>query len=249
VTDIGLPPDNDHVLGMDLVRAAKSKGIPCIVISGTEAVTPQKAVDLVMEEEFRAKGFFWKQELSESSTRRKLFEELVVRETTRPPGRGGDGAPREERSAARRRVVIAAGDRDDPRLLLRTEGRPDFEIPDGLPKEVFYFFLLNVLESKPAGVVRYADLNPLTESESRDKAPEALRGLFHDLNNRLREWLEFGGDESCFVNVRGKGYCLNTHILEWVADDGLRLPEPARRSVRAVATDPHKVQENTTSSD
>lgn len=245
VADIGLPPDDAHVLGMDLVRSATASGVPCIVVSDAKSVTPQLAVDLVVNSEYLARGFFGKTELSRGPERRRMFQELVLRTVAGSPGRGPGGAPPPERPPARRKVVIAGGGPGSPHALLTTEGLQPLELPGGLTTEVFYFFLLNVLAAKPAEVVGYAALNPLLDSHSRDKAPEALRALFHDLNGRVREWLGLGEDQFCFVNVRGKGYCLNTHSLEWAVADGLRFAAPARRSVRATATDPHHVQENT----
>src|SRR5262249_34358432 len=73
VTDIGLPPDAGHVLGMQLVNLAKESEIPCIVVSGTEAVTKQHVRDLLVGEEYRALDFFSKEDLRSSPAIQRRF--------------------------------------------------------------------------------------------------------------------------------------------------------------------------------
>jgi DNA-binding response OmpR family regulator len=77
VTDIGLPPDSGHVLGMQLVNLAKEADVPCIVVSGTEAVTKQLVRDLLVGEDYLARDFFSKEELRSSPAIQRRFQSLI----------------------------------------------------------------------------------------------------------------------------------------------------------------------------
>src|SRR5689334_19177076 len=61
VADIGLPPDADCVLGMQLVRLARAKGVPCVVVSGTSAVTKIHVRNLLLGSQYGARDYFQKE--------------------------------------------------------------------------------------------------------------------------------------------------------------------------------------------
>src|SRR4051794_32488700 len=54
VTDIGLPPATGIVLGMQLVNLAKEVKVPCIVVSGTMAVTKAHVRQMLRDENYKA---------------------------------------------------------------------------------------------------------------------------------------------------------------------------------------------------
>jgi DNA-binding response OmpR family regulator len=104
VTDIGLPPDTGHVLGMQLVSLANALDVPCVVVSGTEAVTKQHVRDLLMGEDYRARDFFSKEELQSSPAIQRRFQSLI-RSITAAGGQPAPGRPEFDRTTLVRTVA------------------------------------------------------------------------------------------------------------------------------------------------
>lgn len=117
VTDIGLPPDNEHVLGMQLVKLAREMNVPCIVVSGTEAMTNQLVADATTKYNAR---FFSKQQLSSDPNRQTEFQQQI-RDFAAVGGR-----TRATPAAANRETIFISYSHHDKRWLkeLQTHLKP-----------------------------------------------------------------------------------------------------------------------------
>lgn len=263
VTDIGLPPDVGHVLGMQLVTLAKEEAVPCIVVSGTEAVTKQLVRDLLVGEDYRARDFFSKEELRSSPTIQRRFQDLIREitaggEGSRPsPLRPSPSPGREAMSPATsegavdtaRPRAVSIGIRDAI-LYLGAEGLANLPIAKGPSERVFLFFAQNVATGLPAKVVGNCVLNAAVGVKGEDAADPFLRKTIKQLNDRLRHWAQLPEDRRWIVKGSGEhGYCLNTTDVRWDLSkefkDSLRGPE----SIYYLLTDSRKLQENTPNRD
>lgn len=74
VTDIGLPPADSHVFGMQIVQCAHKLNIPCIVVSGAPAMTNQLVADAITK--YNA-HFFSKDHLESDPSRQNEFQQLI----------------------------------------------------------------------------------------------------------------------------------------------------------------------------
>jgi CheY-like chemotaxis protein len=258
VTDIGLPPDAGHVLGMQLVSRAKEAEVPCIVVSGTEAVTKQLVRDLLVGEDYRARDFFSKEELRASPAMQRRFQELIraiaaAAEAARsgPPGVEDPGpetttpAAGEGGAAPPGPLGVTIGIRDAC-LYLGAEGRENLPIPKGPAERVFLFFARNVSTGLPAKVVENRVLNAAVGAGAGDSADPFLRKAVNQLNDRLRRWAGLPADRRWIVKGSGEhGYCLNTTDIRWDLTKELRGGLRDDESIYYLLADPRKLQQNT----
>jgi CheY-like chemotaxis protein len=271
VTDIGLPPDAGHVLGMQLVNLAKEAAVPCIVVSGTEAVTKQLVRDLLVGEDYRARDFFSKEELRSSPAIQRRFQSLI-RAITAEEGKAGPvpSEGQEQGPAATLRLSpepagganTASGQEQaatpQPRkvfigilnacLYLGSEGLENLPIPKGPAEQAFLFFAQNVAAGLPAKVVNNSVLNKAVGAKGEDSADPFLRKTISQLNDRLRRWGPLREDRRWIIKGKGEhGYCLNTTDVQWEILKELKDSLRDAGSIYYLLIDPHKLQGNTPS--
>ena len=240
VTDIGLPPDVGHVLGMQLVAIARKVKFPCIVVSGTESVTKQHVRDLLLGKDYQARDFFSKEELQSSPDKQRQFQELVRRSTVSRPGVPVPPGPS-------RKVRI--GIRDDC-LYLGADGLENLPIPKGIPERVFVFFVQNVATGLPAKVVPNEVLNQAVGAGQEDVAEPFLHKTIKQLNDRFRSWAHLPDDQRWVVKGSGEhGYCLSTTDVEWELAKELADRLRETESIYYLLVDPHRLQGNTPNRD
>jgi hypothetical protein len=268
VTDIGLPPDSGHILGMQLVSLAQEVGVPCIVVSDTQSVTKQLVRDLLVGKNYRARDYFGKDELRKSPDIQRRFHdlirEIVSRERDRPEGEADRGASPAAPSSAPPRGATAGREADaapaplrvsvgirDGSFYLSSEGRANLPIPRGPAEKVFIFFARNVSAGLPAKVVENRILNASLGAKAEDTADQGLRKTIKQLNDRLRDWAALSEGRRWIVKGLGEhGYHLNATDVHWDLTRELRDEMRGDETkLFYLLTDPRTLQENTPNRD
>jgi len=238
VTDIGLPPDSGHVLGIQLVDRAKARKVPCIVVSGTEAVTRQLVRDMLRD--YKARDFFSKEELEARPDRQLQFQEVVRQCTTASPSGASDSTA--SPGSPGRQVAIGIRAQS---LYLRSDGLANLVISSGLSEKLFILFANNVSEGLPAKVVKNTVLNEIVKMPTTASASQLLRNTIKQLNDLFRDWAHLGKTRWIMRGHAEHGYCLNTKDVQWDVEKELRRHLHGGRTLWDVLVDPRKMAANT----